>query len=33
VECSRCHKLELINGTKVVRYKPIRFECQDCHDK
>lgn len=31
VPCEKCHKIEFENGTKFVRYKPIKANCRDCH--
>ncbi len=31
VACAGCHKEEPINGTKVVRYRPLSMECVSCH--
>ena len=31
VPCQECHKMEEVNGTKIVRYKPLNSECKFCH--
>jgi hypothetical protein len=31
VPCDQCHKKEHIKNTDVVRYRPIRTACEDCH--
>lgn len=33
VACAGCHKPEPINGTTVIRYKPLPVECVSCHGK
>jgi len=31
VSCEACHKTEIQNGTKFVRYKPLERKCESCH--
>ncbi|MEE8105604.1 MAG: hypothetical protein V3T86_08740, partial [Planctomycetota bacterium] len=31
VACDACHKKSKIDGVSVVRYRPLRHECSDCH--
>jgi hypothetical protein len=31
VNCSKCHKVEMKDGIKFVRYKPISADCRECH--
>jgi len=31
VECQKCHKEEIIDDQKVIRYRLERFACADCH--
>ena len=33
VPCASCHKPEVINGAKVVRYEPLPTECAACHGR
>jgi hypothetical protein len=31
VACAGCHRPESVNGARVVRYKPLKSDCKDCH--
>lgn len=33
IACKLCHKSVSQNGTKIVRYKPLKFQCEACHGK